>query len=217
MTQTLDTNATSDRKQIFNGFELAMNARVRGGITVFGGLSFQRTVTVTCDQPDDPNLLRFCDQRENGLPFGTDAKLNISYPVPLWGLQVSGVFQSYQGQAGPDQLADHASRHAMPPTAWVRARQMRVVIPGMTEASLTIPLTPAGTEFLDRHNQLDMRVGKRFRVNRVNASAQVDIFNVLNANAVLGVRNFNYGVAGFRLPSEVLQARLVKVSASFTF
>ena len=98
LTQTLDTNATSDRKQIFNGFEFAMNARVRGGITVFGGLSFQRTQTVTCDQPDDPNLLRFCDQRENGLPFGTDAKLNVSYPVPLWGLQVSGVFQSYQGQ-----------------------------------------------------------------------------------------------------------------------
>ena len=44
LTQTLDTNATSDRKQTFNGYELAMNARVRGGLTVFGGLSFQKTV-----------------------------------------------------------------------------------------------------------------------------------------------------------------------------
>ena len=216
LTQTFDTNATSDRKQIFNGFEFAMNARARGGITVFGGLSFQRTQTVTCDQPDDPNLLRFCDQRENGLPLGTDAKLNISYPVPLWGLQVSGVFQSYQGQpAQTNWLITPTTRYAADCVG--PCTPGALVIPFLTESSLTIPLTPAGTEFLDRHYQLDMRVGKRFRVNRVNASAQVDIFNVLNANAVLGVRNFNYGVDGYRLPSEVLQARLVKVSASFTF
>ena len=71
LTQTLDTNATSDRKQTFNGYEFAVNARVRGGGTVFGGLSFQKTVRVTCDQPDDPNLLRFCDQGDVGLPPNT--------------------------------------------------------------------------------------------------------------------------------------------------
>jgi hypothetical protein len=216
LTQTFDTNATSDRKQIFNGYEFAMNARVRGGITVFGGLSFQKTMTVTCDQPDDPNLLRFCDQRESGIPFGTDAKLNISYPVPLWGLQVSGVFQSYQGQpAQTNWLITPGTVYA--PNCIGPCKPGTRVIPNMTEQSLTIPLTPPGTEFLDRHNQLDLRVGKRFVFNRVRLSTQVDIFNLLNANSVQGVRNFNFGVAGFRLPSEVLQARLVKASASFTF
>ncbi len=216
LTQILDTNATSDRKRIFNGYEFAVNARVRGGITVFGGLSLQKTVNVTCDQPDDPNLLRFCDQRESGLPIQNDFKLNISYPTPLWGLYVSGVFQSYQGgEAQTNWLISRTTRYA---ADCVRpCTPGALVIPGMTEASLTIPLKPAGTEFLDRLNQLDMRVGKRFQVNRVRVSAQVDIFNVLNANSVLGVRNSNFGVAGFRLPSEVLQARLVKASASFTF
>jgi len=61
LTQRIDTNASSDREQIFNGFELAMNARLQNGITIFGGTSHQRTVMVTCDQPDDQNLLRFCD------------------------------------------------------------------------------------------------------------------------------------------------------------
>ena len=51
----------------------------------------------------------------------------------------------------------------------------------------------------------------------MNISTQVDIFNAMNGNAVLGVRNFNYGVAGFGVPSEVLQARLLKVSASVNF
>ena len=126
LTQTLDTNATSDRSQTFNGYELAMNARVRGGITMFGGLSFQKTVNVTCDQPDDPNLLRFCDQGDSGIPFGTDAKLNISYPVPWWGLQVSGVFQSYQGQpARTDWLISRTTRYAANCLGSVRRLAMR--------------------------------------------------------------------------------------------
>ena len=78
-------------------------------------------------------------------------------------------------------------------------------------------MTPAGTEFLDRLYQIDMRIGKRFAIDNMRVSAQVDIFNLLNANSVQGVRNFNYGVAGYKLPSEVLQARLVKASVSFTF
>jgi hypothetical protein len=87
----------------------------------------------------------------------------------------------------------------------------------MTEASLTIPLTPAGTEFLDRHTQLDMRIGKRFQVDRLRVHTQVDIFNLLNANPVEIVRSFNYGTAGYGLPAQILQARLVKVSAQFDF
>ena len=86
LTQTFDTNASDDRKQMFTAYELAVNARIRGGI-MFGGVALQKTVPVTCDQPDDPNLLRFCDQRNSDIPFGADYKLNVSYPLPWWGLQ----------------------------------------------------------------------------------------------------------------------------------
>ena len=216
LTQTLDTNASSARKQIYNGYEFSMNARVRGGVTIFGGLSLQHTATVTCDQPDDPNLLRFCDQRETGRPVQKDFKLNVSYPTPLWGLYVSGVYQNYQGaEAQANWLISRTTRYAADCVG--PCTPGALVIPALTEASLTIPLKPVGTEFLDRLNQLDLRVGKRFNVSRVNVSAQVDIFNVMNGNAVLGVRSYNYGVAGYLVPSEVLQARLVKASATLTF
>jgi hypothetical protein len=216
LTQRVDTNASSDRKQIFNGFELAMNARLQGGVTVFGGTSHQRTLLVTCDQPDDPNLLRYCDQRENGIPFQTDFKINVSYPTPLWGVQVSGVFQSYQGKpAETTWLLSRTSRYAA--NCLGPCTPGALVIPNMTEASLTIPLTPTGTEFLDRHTQLDMRIGKRFQVDRLRVHTQVDIFNLLNANPVEIVRSFNYGTAGYGLPAQILQARLVKVSAQFDF
>lgn len=216
LTQRIDTNASPDRQQIFNGFELAMNARLRGGVTIFGGTSHQRTLLVTCDQPDDPNLLRFCDQRSSGVPYQTDFKLNVSYPVPIWGLQLSGVFQSYQGKpAETTWLVSRTTRYAAgcagPCTPGA------LVIPNLTEASVTIPLTPASTQFLDRHTQLDIRVGRRFELNRLRLHAQVDIFNALNANPVEIVRSFNYGTAGYGLPAQVLQARILKLSAQFEF
>jgi hypothetical protein len=193
-----------------------MSARLPRGVTVFGGTSHQRTINVTCDQPDDPNLLRFCDQGKSGIPFQTDVKLNISYPIPFWDLQVSGVIQSYQGKpAETNWLLSRTTRYAAncPGPCTPGA----LIVPNLTEASLTIPLTPSGTEFLDRQNQVDMRIGKRFTVNRLRVSTQVDLFNLLNANPVEIVRTFNYGVAGYMLPAQVLQARIVKVSAQFDF
>lgn len=216
LTQTLDTNASSARRQMFTGYELAANARVRGGLTLFGGLALQKTVRVICDQPDDPNLLRFCDQRHSGIPFGADYKLNLSYPLPWWGLTTSAVFQSYRGQpAETNWLITRTTRYAA--NCAGPCTPNALVIPGLTEAQLVVPLQPPGTRFLDRMNQVDLRVGKRVDVRQLRFSTQVDIFNVLNANTVEAVRSFNYGVAGFDVPSQILQARLVKVSASFTF
>ena len=51
----------------------------------------------TC-QTEDPNILRFCDQSQLDIPFYTQFKLNGSYMLP-WQLQVSGTFQSYNGDA----------------------------------------------------------------------------------------------------------------------
>jgi hypothetical protein len=216
LTRRIDTNASSDRKQVYNSFELSFNARLQGGVTVFGGTSHQRTVLATCDQPDDPNLLRYCDQGDSGLPLQTDFKLNVSYPVPLWGLQVSGVFQSTQGRASEtDWLLTRTTRYAAdckgPCTPGA------LVVPNLTETSLTIPLTPLGTEFLDRANQLDMRLGRRFRFGRARLNAQLDLFNALNANPVEIVRSFSYGTPGYLLPAQVLLGRLVKVSAQVTW
>jgi hypothetical protein len=216
LTQRTDTNASSDRTQVFNGLEFAMNWRIRGGLAIFGGPSFQKTVSATCDQPDDPNLLRFCDQGESGIPWQTDFKLNIAYPTPFWGVSVSGVFQSYQGQpAETNWLLSRTTRYAAncPGPCTPGA----LVFPTLTEASLTIPLTPQGTQFLDRSNRVDLRIGKRFDVQRLRMSVQGDVFNVFNSNPVEAVRNFNYGVAGYMLPQTVLQARLFKLSVQMDF
>ena len=58
----------SDRKQTYNGGDITFNARLPRGGTLFGGFTMERTLRVTCDEPDDPNFLRFCDDRENDIP-----------------------------------------------------------------------------------------------------------------------------------------------------
>ena len=95
--QDFDTNASSDRKQIYNGGDITFNARLPRGGTLFGGFTMERTLRVTCDEPDDPNFLRFCDDRENDIPYLKQFKFAGTYPLG-WGIQASLSFQSINGR-----------------------------------------------------------------------------------------------------------------------
>ncbi len=95
--QDFDTNAGSDRKQIYNGGDITFNARLPRGGTLFGGFTMERTLRVTCDEPDDPNFLRFCDDRDNDIPYVQQFKFAGTYPLG-WGIQASASFQSINGR-----------------------------------------------------------------------------------------------------------------------
>ena len=85
----------------------------------------ERTLRVTCDEPDDPNFLRFCDDRENDIPYLKQFKFAGTYPVG-WGIQASLSFQSingrpiggYTGTTSPPT----ATRSTAPATATSAAR-----------------------------------------------------------------------------------------------
>ena len=77
-------------------------------------------------------------------------------------------------------------------------------------ANVTVNLVPPGTLFGDRLNQLDFRVGKVLRFGaKGRVTPSIDIFNVLNANAVL-VESSNFNT--FRQPQDVAQGRLELLS-----
>lgn len=237
LVDTLDTNAGSGRKQIYNGVDFTVNARLAGGATLFGGVIAERTLRVTCDEPDNPNFLRFCDDRENGIPFRPQVKLAGTYPL-RWGVQVSASFQSLAGRplggfsstgnriSGPG-YGDTGSPVA---TQWQLTRTTRyqadckgpctpgaLVIPTLTETSVTIPLVAPGTEFLPRLNQFDLSVGKGFNIARVRVHGQVDLFNVFNASNVLSFRSVNFGTPTYLRPANVLQARIVRIGTRMTW
>ena len=135
-----------------------------------------------CDEPSNPNNLLYCDQRQSGIPFITSFKLAGSYPLP-WGFQVSAALQAMAGQpqgtaalgATPQNSATSttpsgiSTRWLITPTTTYAANCLgpctpgALVDPGMTLASMSIPLVSPGTEFFDRLNQLDVTVSKVFR------------------------------------------------------
>jgi hypothetical protein len=70
--------------------------------------------------------------------------------------------------------------------------------------------------FLDeRINQLDLRISKVFRFGRTKLQGNFDLYNVMNANTILGVVT-TYGSRWLE-PTQVLEARLIKFSAQIDF
>src|SRR5262249_51735958 len=61
---------TSQRRNVFTGFELNLNARLPRRVLLFGGWGMERTIDVDCTMNtanasatlNSPNTLRFCDQ-----------------------------------------------------------------------------------------------------------------------------------------------------------
>ena len=212
----IDKNSDMN-KRWYNGFDVGFTARVRGGGNIYGGTSIGRQLTANCEV-DDPNSLRFCDQRELDMPYLTQFKLSASYPLPL-GVQVSGNWQGYPGQPGgtarQDATYDPAINRVIDPSLNVNYVVDRTVVPSLMQTSVTVPLIKPGTKYLPRWNQVDVRLAKKFEVGRVRMQGQFDIFNILNSSTVLSVTE-TFGSSLDR-PTSILQGRLFAIGAQLNF
>jgi hypothetical protein len=92
-----------------------------------------------------------------------------------------------------------------------------VIDPGMTLASLSVPLIAPNTEFGDRINQLDFNVSKTIKVNRLNIQPKFDLFNALNRSPVYAVRTLNYGTTSYQQPQSILNGRVFQIGAILKF
>ena len=242
-TNLVDTNAP-DRTDAYNGFEYTFTARV-GRISLFGGGMIERILSNSCDDDWNPNLLLYCDQSQNGLPFRKQFKVAGSIPLK-YGVQVGVSFQSLPGYlygtssvgaltgvSGPSG-APSAAQLAAPngaSTVWLITSATRYdasspcvsqgkctvgqqVNPGITQASLSVPLVAPMTEYGDRINQLDLNITKNIRMGRLNIQPKLDVFNALNVSPVTGVLGLNYGTAAYKQPSVVLNPRTLQIGAN---
>ena len=78
----------------------------------------------------------------------------------------------------------------------------------LTPTQVIVPLTPPGTEFLGRHNQLDVRLRRTFQIAGFAIEPQFDVYNALNSGVVLS-ENQTFGTALGR-PVTILQGRLLR-------
>jgi hypothetical protein len=214
--QNVDRN-DPDVKQAYNAFEFNFNARLPRGARVFGGSATDRTIAFTCPgATTDPNFLNYCDQSQSGIPWRTQFKLAGTYPLPWYGIQLSGSYQGLPGYllgtqaltaggAGAPNFTSYSGIGTMwtvtPTTNYVKcpgnsAAQGCVVgqrvVNGMNAASLSVPLVAPGTEMTPRINQVDFSVSKRFTVGRMRIDPKLDIFNLFNSDDYFSVRSTTY-------------------------
>jgi hypothetical protein len=201
LVNAIETN-TNDNHRVYNGFDVALNARIGAGGRLTISDSTGRILTQTC-QVSDPNSLRFCDQTQFHVPFRSSFRAAGTYPLP-YGVLLSAVFQSSQNAPtnGDETLQQNYS-------------VSRAIVPNLTQTVVTIPLNPPGTSYRQRINQLDMTIGKQFRVGKTRLLPKVEFFNLLNANPVLA-ENQTFGPA-LGQPSVVLLARFFRVNVRVDF
>jgi hypothetical protein len=120
---------------------------------------------------------------------------------------VAGAFRSDQGS----ELAANWSV----PTATAALTLGRPLSGGTP--SVTVNVIKPGTLYGDRVNALDMRVAKVVRIGRTRTNIGLDVYNVMNSDAILTYNNSFTPGGNWSVPTSVLFPRFVKFSAHVEF
>jgi Carboxypeptidase regulatory-like domain len=230
--QNVDSNDPSLQRW-YNSLELNFNTRLPGGARLFGGTSTERIITNSCSAAGhDPNLLLFCDGSQNNIPWQTALKLAGTYPLPWYGISVSGALQALPGLAigtvplqygvftagtgftqpngiGTFQLVTPTSVY--PANCKGNCTPGSRIVPGLTVSSASIPIVAPGTEFTPRINQVDFGMSKTFAFNTTKVTPKLDFFNLLNSDDYSAITSTQYGAATYGVPSVILQGRIVRI------
>jgi hypothetical protein len=223
--------------EVFNGVDVAVNARLRSDLFVTGGYATGNTHFNNCDAfvdnpktgfgiataaaypatPGTGTVFAYCNYNTSWL---SQIKATGSYTLPWQQIQIGGVLQNLPGQMvlafWNITQADVAANGSLG-----RA------LAGGANTSRVVPLIEPGTQYTPRRTQLDLRVAKTFTMRGAQKlQLMADIFNAFNSNAAVGATsnageppaaiNTTYGSAWLK-PLNILQARYVKIGAQLTF
>jgi carboxypeptidase family protein len=202
----------------WNGVDLSLDARLRNGLFMQGGVSTGKTTFDNCEiAAQVPEVLNgltgvsataglqpitFCHQETGFVP---QYKALASYTLPWYGIRVAGTLQSLPG---PALLAQNIYNNANRASSTTLARPFTL---NQANANLIAP----GDQYGDRLNQIDLRATKIVNVGRGRVDLSVDFFNAFNSDAVVA-ELASYGPA-WRRPLTVIQPRFVKFQARWDF
>ena len=203
-TDNLRTFSTKNART-YNGVDVNVNARIGASAFLLGGVTYERSVSTTCDQRDNPNNLRFCDSSG---PYRTLFKIAGSYELP-YAIQVSG---SFVARPGISVSANY------PVTSAIAGRPIIGSTAGA--AQINVNLIEPGTMFTDYLNTLDFRLARTWRFNKYRLQGMMDIYNLLNAGTVTTVNTTFGAVPATRLwnnPQTIQTSRYLRFGAQLSF
>jgi hypothetical protein len=211
-------SSDTDNRTLYTGFEASFNTRLPGGAMMFGSWTAEHTLQKWCDTDDNPNGPtstgqfsasdattgvaasfggRFCDQTQFDYPLRHEFKLAGNYTLP-YGVDVGAILQSY---SGTERVI-----------TWTPSANL---FPGGRTKSESVVLNEPGSLFWDRWNQLDINVKKNFRHNNHVITFQVDVFNVLNSNAIRAGQNAVGGSLG--QATTIMIGRFPRLAMNYKF
>ena len=212
--------------QHFNGFLLNISSRVRGGLTLQGGINSGDTVSDNCairaaiPELTVAGIVSAAGPGVNAANpwchidsgFVTRGTALASYLIPKVDVLFATTFRSDQG-------APLAANYSIP-IALAQAGGLAGTF--ANGVSPTVNLIQPGTLYGDRVNELDFKIAKVLRFGGTRTNVGVEVFNALNSNAVLTYNQtfspaVQSGPGSWLQPTQVLTARFVKFSATFDF
>jgi hypothetical protein len=228
----------------YDGFDVNVDARLKAGVYLQGGVSVGKTMSDFCQIIDDvPEALNplagvptgvqsmVASAATSVIPFGAWTpkgfchqetpyqplwKALATYTLPL-GVRVAGTFQSLPGP----MIAANTTYNAS--TLGLTTLGRPFTIAGQSIVNTVQP----GTLWGDRLNQFDLRFTKVVGVGYGRVDLNVDIYNAFNSDAIItqqntfGAANANTGAGSptslWTTPTSVIQPRFVKFSARWDF
>lgn len=167
------------RQTVFDGLELGVNARLRNGAFLSGGVSFANERSIDCDVIDNPEQSRFCGTSTGYRP---DVKLSAAYPLPL-GLRLSG---TYRMLSGPPIAATWSAPNSVI-QAGLGRRLAACPTTGPCTSTKSVPLIEPGGDYLDVRHTFDVRLSKVLRLQNTEFRLNADVYNAFNSNGISSV------------------------------
>ena len=210
-----------NRVENWQGVDILLAARANNGAMIQGGVSSGRHLTDMCDvvvNMDNPSTYN-C-HRES--PYLTQVKFFAAYPLP-GDFRLSAVFQHVQldptNRFRPTSAQQFGmSANYVATNAEIAPSLGRNLSNGVrgTVGINIIEQNPA--LYLDKVNQLDLRLAKSFNFGGTRLEGLFDLYNVTNGNPVMQY-NTAYGRTGanWMLPRANLPGRMMRLGVQLNF
>jgi hypothetical protein len=233
-----DAGVSGQRTDVYNGVDVAMNARFKQAGSLSGGFSLGRQVVNNCFINTLPNVVatvstgaeaavgnrdpNYCETKSPWLGgVGTQVKFQVVYPLP-YEFMVSGTYKNLPG------VFDTAT--VTVPNAVVLATTGRSLVGCGTATTTCTQVYSASVVypqqvFDQRLNETDVRVSRRFNLGKARLTGNLDLYNLFNSRVAQSIST-GWGTlatattaavpnATYYRPTLYLNGRLLKFGAQF--
>jgi hypothetical protein len=230
---TWETDFGPARQSMWHGVDIALNARLRGGLTTSFGTSTGRSIVDTCGTATKYNQFNGITNTDTGPdprgchnedPFQTTVRGLATYIVPKIDVLISGTVRSQP----PVTLGATAGTSAswVVPNSVVQTAYGKLPIGALATGTTTIQITDnVNRVYSDtRRTQVDFRVAKVLRFGRTRHDVGIDLNNLFNANYPTSYNTTYTYSAGNTLnggtwgaPSAIYSPRFVRLNYTIDF